>query len=55
MIFFLDLTGEKGVWNFTIRDSPHDLINAAYWGSSNFINKICQDFNIGDVGMYILI
>lgn len=41
---------EKGVWNFTIRDSITDYINCTFWGSDGFINHMAQKFLVGDVG-----
>ncbi|KAK6637970.1 hypothetical protein RUM44_008394 [Polyplax serrata] len=40
---------EKGVWNFTLRDSPVDTINVTVWGSSDFIQNMYHVFNTGDV------
>ncbi|KAG5897442.1 hypothetical protein JTB14_002703 [Gonioctena quinquepunctata] len=39
----------KGVWNFTIRDSPQDYINVTYWGPSEVIFQANDKFHTGDV------
>ncbi|XP_034240920.1 meiosis-specific with OB domain-containing protein [Thrips palmi] len=39
----------RGVWNFTLRDSPEDYINVTVWGSPAFIENCSEEFHIGDV------
>ncbi|KAL0272009.1 UNVERIFIED_CONTAM: hypothetical protein PYX00_005147 [Menopon gallinae] len=41
---------ERGVWNFTLRDSPVDTINVTFWGSAEGASRTSEIFNIGDVG-----
>jgi hypothetical protein len=43
---------ERSVWNFTLRDSPYDLINATFWGSPEYIQNLSDKFHVGDVGKY---
>ncbi|KAK3914787.1 Meiosis-specific with OB domain-containing protein [Frankliniella fusca] len=43
-----DLT-QKGVWNFTLRDSEVDTINVTVWGSPTYIEQCAEQFHIGDV------
>lgn len=45
-------SSERSVWNFTLRDSPYDLINATFWGSPEYIQNVSDKFHIGDVGKY---
>lgn len=45
-------SSERSVWNFTLRDSPRDYINATYWGEYDNIREIDVKFEIGDVGEY---
>lgn len=39
----------RGVWNFTLRDSPEDHVNVTVWGSPAFVEKCAEEFHIGDV------
>ncbi|XP_074026715.1 meiosis specific with OB domains hold'em isoform X2 [Leptinotarsa decemlineata] len=39
----------RGVWNFTLRDSPQDYINITYWGPSEVIFQANEKFRTGDV------
>lgn len=34
----------------TVRDSAHDFINVACWGSLDYINNLSYDFTIGSYG-----
>ena len=43
--------GNRAVWNFTLRDSPRDYINATFWGACEEVLKLSDTFQIGDVGM----
>ncbi|KAJ9578527.1 hypothetical protein L9F63_005256 [Diploptera punctata] len=40
---------QRAVWNFTIRDSPYDLINSTFWGSKDYIINLADKFHIGDI------
>lgn len=40
----------RGVFSFTIRDSPLDTANCSAWGSPNFVLSLDQMFHVGDVG-----
>ncbi|XP_048509838.1 meiosis-specific with OB domain-containing protein [Athalia rosae] len=42
-------TGERGVWNFTIRDSEVDFANVTVWGSSEYVEGLFVNFRIGHV------
>ena len=42
----------RGVWNFTLRDSDADFVNAALWGSPEFVQSCADEFHIGTVGMF---
>lgn len=46
---------QRGVWNFTIRDSPQDYINVTYWGSSEAVFQANDKFYTGDIGKYLLL
>lgn len=48
------LPDNRAVWNFTLRDSPQDYINATCWGSKDSITLLNEKFQIGDVGKIIL-
>ncbi|KAJ8934928.1 hypothetical protein NQ314_013087 [Rhamnusium bicolor] len=39
----------KGVWNFTLRDSPQDYINVTYWSSSEAVFQANDKFHTGDI------
>ncbi|KAK9884858.1 hypothetical protein WA026_009080 [Henosepilachna vigintioctopunctata] len=39
----------RAVLNFTFRDSPQDFINVTYWGKSDAIFAIDENFHVGDV------
>ncbi|KAE8741411.1 hypothetical protein FOCC_FOCC013051 [Frankliniella occidentalis] len=41
---------QRGVWNFTFRDSEADFANVAVWGSPTYIGNCAEQFHIGDVG-----
>ncbi|KAJ8676555.1 hypothetical protein QAD02_012342 [Eretmocerus hayati] len=41
--------GSRAVWNFTLRDHINDFINAAVWGSPEYINRLFTTFQIGSV------
>ena len=47
---FADNVGSRAVWNFTIRDSVQDFINATVWGSVEYINKLFTAYSVGSVG-----
>lgn len=49
---FTDARSSEGraVWNFTLRDSPRDYINATFWGNGDLIVKLYNDFQVGDIG-----
>ncbi|XP_052128503.1 meiosis-specific with OB domain-containing protein-like [Frankliniella occidentalis] len=40
---------QRGVWNFTFRDSEADFANVAVWGSPTYIGNCAEQFHIGDV------
>ncbi|XP_026292663.2 meiosis-specific with OB domain-containing protein [Frankliniella occidentalis] len=40
---------QRGVWNFTLRDSEEDFANVAVWGSPTYIENCAEQFHIGDV------
>ncbi|XP_046478103.1 meiosis-specific with OB domain-containing protein [Neodiprion pinetum] len=42
-------TGERGVWNFTLRDSVIDFANVTVWGSKEYIEGLYANFRIGQV------
>nr|XP_022905749.1 meiosis-specific with OB domain-containing protein [Onthophagus taurus] len=44
-----DGISERGVWNFTLRDTPRDYINCTFWGQGEEIWKLAEAFQIGDV------
>ncbi|XP_023318472.1 meiosis-specific with OB domain-containing protein-like [Trichogramma pretiosum] len=46
---FSDNNGSRAVWNFTLRDSVNDFINATVWGAVDFINKLFTTYGIGSV------
>ncbi|KAJ8917450.1 hypothetical protein NQ315_005497 [Exocentrus adspersus] len=50
---FLDPKAEvdayRGVWSFTLRDSPQDYINVTYWNSSEVVFQANDKFHTGDV------
>ncbi|XP_022190039.2 meiosis-specific with OB domain-containing protein [Nilaparvata lugens] len=39
----------RGVFNFTVRDSPTHYSNVSVWGSDAYVNIISSSFHIGDV------
>lgn len=41
---------QRGVWNFTFRDSEADFINVTVWGSPAFIESCTDEFHVGSVG-----
>ncbi|XP_023248276.1 meiosis-specific with OB domain-containing protein [Copidosoma floridanum] len=41
--------GTRAVWNFTLRDSFNDFINATVWGTVEYVNKLFTTFTIGSV------
>lgn len=43
---------ERAVWNFTIRDSPYDYINATVWGACDNVFEMNDKFQIGDVSKF---
>lgn len=43
---------DRGVWNFTLRDSPNDWINATLWAPSDYVFHLDTKFQIGDVGEF---
>lgn len=45
-----DVEVYKGVWNFTLRDSPQDYINVTYWSSAETVFQANDKFHSGDVG-----
>ncbi|XP_018320715.1 meiosis-specific with OB domain-containing protein isoform X2 [Agrilus planipennis] len=44
-----DTFKERGVWNFTIRDSIVDYINVTCWGDANEIIETYDKYHTGDV------
>lgn len=42
--------GERGVWNFTLRDSVTDYINVTCWGKAAYVMFLDKTFLVGDVG-----
>lgn len=46
---------DRGVWNFTLRDSPNDWINATLWAASDYVFHLDTKFQIGDVGRCIFL
>ncbi|XP_067002279.2 meiosis-specific with OB domain-containing protein [Anabrus simplex] len=40
---------DRGVFSFTLRDSPYDFINVSCWGGENFLNGLANKFHIGEV------
>lgn len=41
---------DRGVWNFTLRDSEIDYINVTCWGSAEYAQHLDMSFTVGDVG-----
>lgn len=41
---------DRAVWNFTLRDSPQDYINASCWGRKEAVFLLNERFQVGDVG-----
>ncbi|KAK9502767.1 hypothetical protein O3M35_011477 [Rhynocoris fuscipes] len=39
----------RGVWGFTLRDSPADYINVTAWGSPDYIEFLSSTYKVGDV------
>lgn len=40
----------RGVWNFTLRDSVNDYINITCWGTEEFVTFLSKNYHVGDVG-----
>lgn len=52
--FYVEDMSQRGVWNFTLRDSPADHVNVTVWGSPAFIESCVEEFHVGDVGKSML-
>lgn len=50
-LFFTADLSQRGVWNFTLRDSAVDFVNAALWGSPEYVQSCVEEFHIGTVGL----